>query len=151
MDQDDDKTFTATIHKLVRQFHSVATPENIRGSFVRAGFSYTTGAIPYVLEFSREGMRESAGFRHVWELDIPLGILWTRRQKAQFGLLNETGFQPSDEKEPELNRTIAKLIAHFSRVLNKKTRNRTHQLFARIRSFLHSTCDPGAGSYCVKK
>jgi hypothetical protein len=37
MDQDDDKTFTATIHKLIRQFHSVATPENIRGSFVRAG------------------------------------------------------------------------------------------------------------------
>jgi hypothetical protein len=62
MDQDDDKTFTATIHKLVHQFHSVATPENIRGTFARAWFSYNTGTILYVLEFSRERMMESGGF-----------------------------------------------------------------------------------------
>jgi hypothetical protein len=62
MDQDDDKTFTATIHKLVRQFHSVAMPENICGSFVMAGFSYSTGAIPCVLEFSRERMIKNADF-----------------------------------------------------------------------------------------
>jgi hypothetical protein len=62
MDQDDDKTFIATIHKSVRQFHSVATPKSIRGSFVRAGFSYSTGRIPYILEFSRERMMESTGF-----------------------------------------------------------------------------------------
>jgi hypothetical protein len=54
MDQDGDQTFTAMIHKLVREFYLVSTPENIRGNFVRAGFSYNTGAIPYVLEFSRE-------------------------------------------------------------------------------------------------
>jgi hypothetical protein len=63
MDQDDDKTFTATIPKLVRQFHSVAMPENIRGNFVRAEFSYSTGTISYVLEFSGGRMMENAGFR----------------------------------------------------------------------------------------
>jgi hypothetical protein len=42
MNQDDDKTFPVTIHKLVKEFHSVATPENIHGSFIRAGFSYST-------------------------------------------------------------------------------------------------------------
>jgi hypothetical protein len=52
-EQDHDKTFAATIHKLVRQFHLVATPESICGSFVRAGFSCGTGAVPYVLEFLR--------------------------------------------------------------------------------------------------
>jgi hypothetical protein len=62
MDQDDDKTFTAAIDTLVRQFHSVATAENIRGSFLRAGFSYGTGAIAYFLKFSRERIMESAGF-----------------------------------------------------------------------------------------
>jgi hypothetical protein len=41
MDQESDKTFTAAIHKSVRQFHSVARPENIRESFARAGFSYS--------------------------------------------------------------------------------------------------------------
>jgi hypothetical protein len=51
MYQDDDKTFTATIAKLFRQFHSVATPENIHGNFVGAGFSYSVGAIPYVFEW----------------------------------------------------------------------------------------------------
>jgi hypothetical protein len=96
MDQDDDKTFTTTRYKLVRQFHSVVTPENIRGSFVRAGSSYSIGAIPYVLEFSRERMIESAGSRQVWEFDIPLESLSMRRQKAQFGFVNETSCQPFD-------------------------------------------------------
>jgi hypothetical protein len=108
MDQDDDMAFPATTHKLVRQFHSVATPENIHGSFVMARFSYSTGAIPYVLEFSRERMMESAGFRQVWELNIPLEILSMRRQKAEFGLGNETSFQPFNEKKSEFNRAIAR-------------------------------------------
>jgi hypothetical protein len=82
MDQDDDKTFTATIGKLVRQFHSVATPENIRGSYIRAEFSSSTRAIPCVREFSRERIMENAGFRQVWELDGPLESLSMRRQKA---------------------------------------------------------------------
>jgi hypothetical protein len=65
MDQGNDMTFAATIHQLVRQFHSVAMPENIRGSFATAGNSYSTAAIPYVLEFSRERMMESASLRSV--------------------------------------------------------------------------------------
>jgi hypothetical protein len=81
MDWYDDKTFTAMIHKLVCQFHSVTTPENIRGILVRAEFSYRTAAIPYVLEFSRGRMMESAGFRQVLELDIPLESRSMRRQK----------------------------------------------------------------------
>jgi hypothetical protein len=96
MDQDDNKTFTATTHKLIRQFHSVATPENIRGSFVRAGLSYKTGAIPYVLRFSREWIMESASFRQVWELAAPLESLSMRRQKVQFGFVSETSFRPFD-------------------------------------------------------
>jgi hypothetical protein len=108
MDQDDNKTFTTTMHKLVRQSHLAATPENVRGSFVRAGFSYSPGAIAYVLEFSRERMMESAGFRQVWELDVPLESLSMRGQKAQFGFVNEISFQPFDEKESEFNRAIAR-------------------------------------------
>jgi hypothetical protein len=96
MDQDDNKTFAATIHELVRQFDSVATPKNIRGSFVRAGFSYGTETIPYVFEFSRERMMENAGFRQVWELDAPLENLLIRREKVQFSFVNETSFQPFD-------------------------------------------------------
>jgi hypothetical protein len=63
MDQDDDKTFTVTIQKSIRQFREAAMPETIRGNFVRPRFSYSTGAIPYVLEFSRERMMKSADFR----------------------------------------------------------------------------------------
>jgi hypothetical protein len=75
-DQDDDKTFTATIHKLVRQFHLVAIPKSICGSFIRVGFSYSTGAIPYLLEFSRERMMESAGFWQFGNLEFPWKIYW---------------------------------------------------------------------------
>jgi hypothetical protein len=108
MDQDDDKIFRAAIHKSARQLHSVAAPENIRGSFVRAGFSYSRGAIPYVLEFSRECMMESAGFRRVWEHDVPLESLSMRRQKRQFSLVNETSIQPFDSKKSKFDRAIAR-------------------------------------------
>jgi hypothetical protein len=108
MNEDDYNTFTATIHRLVRQFHSVATSENIRGSFVRAGFSYSTRAIPYLPELWRERMMESAGFRQDWALDIPLESLSMRRQRPQFGFVNETSFQSFDEKKSEFNRTTAR-------------------------------------------
>jgi hypothetical protein len=95
MDHDDDKTFTATINKLSRQFQLVATPENIREAFIRAGSSYSTGAIPYVLEFSRERMMESAGFRQAWQLGVPLESLSTPRQNAQFmGIWKKTLLSP---------------------------------------------------------
>jgi hypothetical protein len=69
---------------------------------------YGTGAIPYVFEFSRELMMETADFRQVWELDVPLESLSMRRQKAQFGFANETNFQPFGEKKSEFNRAIAR-------------------------------------------
>jgi hypothetical protein len=52
-------------------------------------------------------MMESAGFRHVWELDVRLESVSMRRQKARFGFVNETSFQPFDEKKSEFNRAIA--------------------------------------------
>jgi hypothetical protein len=61
-----------------------------------AGFSYITGTIPYVLEFLRERMMESAIFRQVWEPDGPIDSMSMRRQKAQFDFVNETIFQPFD-------------------------------------------------------
>jgi hypothetical protein len=39
---------------------------------------------------------ESTGFRQVWELDVHLESLSMGRQKAQFGFVNETNFQPFD-------------------------------------------------------
>jgi hypothetical protein len=88
MRQDDDKTLAATIHTLVRQFHSVTTPENIRGNSVRAAFSYKGGVSPYALEFSRERMMGSPRLRQAWELEVPLENLSTSRQNAQFGVMN---------------------------------------------------------------
>jgi hypothetical protein len=53
-------------------------------------------------------MMERAGFRQVWELDVPLESLSMRRQEAQFGFVNETNFQPFDSKKSEVNRGIAR-------------------------------------------
>jgi hypothetical protein len=88
MEQDDDNSFVARIHILVRHFHSVATPKNIPGAFVRAAFPYKAGATPCVPEFSRERMMESPGFRQLWELNVALERLSTPRQNARFGLVN---------------------------------------------------------------
>jgi hypothetical protein len=87
MEQDDDNTFVARIHILVRHFHSVGTPETIRGNFVWAAFPYKAGATPCVPEFSRERMMESPGLRQVSELNVALERLSTPRQKARFGLV----------------------------------------------------------------
>jgi hypothetical protein len=51
---------------------------------------------------------EIAGFRQVWEFDVPLESPLMRRQKVQFGFVNETSFQPFDEKKSEFNRSIAR-------------------------------------------
>jgi hypothetical protein len=108
MDQDDDKTFMATIHTLVRQFHSAATPENILGSFVRALFSHKTRSAPYVLDLSKERIMESAGFRQGWELGLALESRSMHGQNAQFGFANEESFQPFDETESAFNRGIVR-------------------------------------------
>jgi hypothetical protein len=108
MDQDNDKTFTTILHTLVRQFHSVATPENIRGSFDRPGFSYNTGIAAYVLKFSKERMMESAGFRQLWEFDVPLESLSMRRQRVQFEFVNEESFQSFDSTESAFHRGIVR-------------------------------------------
>jgi hypothetical protein len=41
MDQDDDKTFTATTHKLVCQFHLVRRPKTFVGALSGLGFRMT--------------------------------------------------------------------------------------------------------------
>jgi hypothetical protein len=108
MGQDDDQTITATIHKLIPQFHSVATPENIRESFIRAGFSYSTGAIPYVLEFSRERMMESAGFLRVWELGVPWKICrYPGRRRSSDSSMRQVS-SVLTQKKSEFNQAIAR-------------------------------------------
>jgi hypothetical protein len=89
-------TLTGAIHTLVRQFYSAATPENIHGSFVCAVFLYNIETARYVLEFSKERIMETAGFRQFWELDLPLESLSMRRQNTQTGFVNEESFQPFD-------------------------------------------------------
>jgi hypothetical protein len=94
MEQDNGETFAMTIRTIVRQFHSVATPDNIHGSFVLADFSYKTGVAPYVLEFSREQMVESPGLPQVWKVSAPLESLPMLRQNTQFRLVNKESSEP---------------------------------------------------------
>jgi hypothetical protein len=83
-------------------------PENVRGSLAPAEFSDNTGTASYVLEFLQERIMKSAGFRQVWELGVALKGLSMRRQKAQFGFVNEESFQPFDQTESTFNRGIVR-------------------------------------------
>jgi hypothetical protein len=69
-------------------------------------------------------MMESAGFRQVWELDGPLESLSMRRQKAQFGFVNEIRFQPFDEKKSEFNRAPAKKVTSVNSCIFTFSRDR---------------------------
>jgi hypothetical protein len=53
-------------------------------------------------------MMESAGFRKVWELAVPLETLLMHRQNAQFAFVDEESFQPLDDTESALNRGIVR-------------------------------------------
>jgi hypothetical protein len=86
LEQDDARRLAAAINTLGRQFHSVAAPENICGSFSGSNCSNKAGSAPYVLEFSKEWTMESPSFQQVLELYGSLESLSTCRQNLSWAL-----------------------------------------------------------------
>jgi hypothetical protein len=82
------------MHALVHQLRSPPTPEKIRGSFIRPGFSYRAGTVLYLLELSKEPLMATPGFYQVWEPKVILENMATPRQNTEFGFAKQDSFQP---------------------------------------------------------
>jgi hypothetical protein len=62
---------------------------NIWGAFqgIQVKYSVVYGAERF--SFDEMTLRESEGFRELWDIDFPVGNLWLRRQSCKFRWINE--------------------------------------------------------------
>jgi hypothetical protein len=75
--------------RMLMAFESAVTSFTIRGSFGRAGIvCVMTSNQTYVIGFDETRVRESPGFREVWDIDFPLARVSSRRQSSHWGFLN---------------------------------------------------------------
>jgi hypothetical protein len=73
----------AYVHGQVRKFgrahEQTATSFTIRSSFRKAGFSPNTQSRPFKLEFDEEALRQNDGFKKLWDRNISIKELSSRR------------------------------------------------------------------------
>jgi hypothetical protein len=66
----------------------------VRGSFIHAGFIYEANPDGgYTLGFNEAKVRDSSGFKEVWNIDFPIDKLSPRRTDTSWGFLNWEAFQ----------------------------------------------------------
>jgi hypothetical protein len=77
------------IQKVFHNFKQTMVEDNIRGAFTMTGFSFNINTEPYTLAFEEEKLRQSGGFREIWDLNFPLENMSARRRRSKFGWINE--------------------------------------------------------------
>lgn len=74
--------------KIINAYEETMTGQRIRGSFQRAGFTIDTSKKPHRLIFNEKLLRENPGFKELWDANISLESLSTRRRNHKFGWVN---------------------------------------------------------------
>jgi hypothetical protein len=87
-DEPDHSSVHGQIWKLIRAYEQTATSFTIRSSFRKAGLSPNTQARPFKLEFNEEALRQNDGFNELWDRNISIAELSSRRRIQRFGILN---------------------------------------------------------------
>jgi hypothetical protein len=85
----DDETAAAFIKRIFPNMKQTPVEDNVRGAFMQLALSYDTAAIPYLLVFDENVLRQSPGFLTLWNRDCPLEDLSERRRNATFGWINK--------------------------------------------------------------
>jgi hypothetical protein len=88
---EDEKETVKLIMKVYRDFKETMVEPNIWGALRAIGFEFEfdTEAEPHRLLFNEEKLRQIAGFREVWSIDLLLDKLSSRRQNIRFGWINK--------------------------------------------------------------
>jgi hypothetical protein len=77
------------IKKVDHDFRSTMTDANIWGAFRGIGLSYGLVYGVHRVSFNEITLRESNGFRELWDVDFPLGNLSSRRRNARSDWINK--------------------------------------------------------------
>ena len=85
---DEDSGTVHFISKVYHDFRSTMTDANIWGAFRGIGITYEMVNGVQRVSFSEMKLRESVGFRELWDIDFPLEGLSVRRQRSKFGWIN---------------------------------------------------------------
>jgi hypothetical protein len=84
----DDGSVNEQITKMIQAYEQTATSGTIRGSFPRAGMISDITTRPFKIRVDEDAMRQSPGFRAVWERNVSIDDLSRRRQMQRFGIIN---------------------------------------------------------------
>lgn len=79
--------------KIINAYEETMTGSRIRSSFHRAGFTIDTSKNPHRLIFDENLLKDNPGFKELWDANIPIEMLSTRRRNHKFGWLNEQYLQ----------------------------------------------------------
>ena len=88
-----DNFLTNSILEVLQAYQKTATDQTIRGSFRLAGIKITYGETPRRVKIDEESIRNNPGFKEIWDKNIPIEAISTRRQKQIFGIINPSFLQ----------------------------------------------------------
>ena len=80
---------TKTILNILQAYEKTATSLNIRGSFGASGIKIVSSNFPKRVEIDENSIRENAHFKELWNLNVPVEVLSSRRRNQEFGLINQ--------------------------------------------------------------
>jgi hypothetical protein len=86
------------ILRLFRAYEKATTSTTMRMSWDRAGFDFERRDGTTYLAINEARIRESLGFREIWELDAHPGRLTERRLSQNWGWINEHLFRKKELK-----------------------------------------------------
>jgi hypothetical protein len=85
----DDAGSARFIRKMYHDFRMTMIEPNIWGAFRGIGVKYSVVDRVQRVSFDEMILRESEGFKELWDIDFPLAKLSPRRQSCTFGWINE--------------------------------------------------------------
>jgi tRNA G37 N-methylase Trm5 len=84
----DDGSVNAQITRLVQAYQSIATSFTIWGSFRKIEMDLAVTTQPFRIRIIEQTLRETPGFKEVWDRYVSLEDLSRRRQLQRCGIIN---------------------------------------------------------------
>jgi hypothetical protein len=80
-----DNLTVTLIHEAFRSLKQTIVEDNVRNTFKAIGFEFNITQTPCTLLLQEEKLRQSQGFRAIWDADNSMDQLWKRRREARYG------------------------------------------------------------------
>jgi hypothetical protein len=85
----EDQPAVAFLIKVYHDYKQTIVEANIWGTFEAIGLTHDITQDPDGLIFDEKKFRQSPGFLELWQRDVPVESLSSRRQQTRFGWINK--------------------------------------------------------------